>query len=116
MKITKEWLKEQEVCIEGFDWFNNQGEVDSIKIIRKLIAEKKFDYANWLIVRIMKYEQYVAYAIYAAELVIDIYEKKYKNDNSPRLAIEAAKLCLTNNTEENRQKRTRRIFYGRPTA
>ncbi len=36
----------------------------------------------------------VELAIYAAELVIDIYEKKYPNDDRPRKAIEAAKNYL----------------------
>jgi len=32
--------------------------------------------------------------VYAAEQVIDIYEKKYPNDKRPRNAIEAAKKCI----------------------
>ena len=39
-------------------------------------------------------EDSVELAIYAAELVIDIYEKKYPNDDRPRKAIEAAKKYL----------------------
>ncbi len=41
-------------------------------------------------------EDSVNLAIYAAELVIDIYEKKYPNDDRPRKAIEAAKAYLKN--------------------
>src|SRR5690349_5970158 len=36
-------------------------------------------------------EDSVKLAVYTAELVIDIYEKKYPNDKRPREAIEAAK-------------------------
>lgn len=36
----------------------------------------------------------VALAIYAAELVIKMYEKEYPNDDRPRKAIEAAKKWL----------------------
>ena len=36
----------------------------------------------------------VELAIYAAELVIDIYEEKYPNDDIPRKAIEAAKAYI----------------------
>ena len=44
----------------------------------------------------------VAMAIYAAELSIGNYEKKYPDDKRPRWAIEAAKAWLENPTEENR--------------
>ena len=44
----------------------------------------------------------VALSIYAAELVIDNYEKIYPDDDRPRKAIEAAKAVLKNDTEENR--------------
>ena len=44
----------------------------------------------------------VALAVYAAEQVIDIFEKKYPDDQRPRKAIEAAKEWLKNPTPENR--------------
>src|SRR3990167_298298 len=44
----------------------------------------------------------VAFAIYAAELVIKNYEKKYPNDKRPREAIEAAKKVLFHDTAKNR--------------
>jgi hypothetical protein len=50
----------------------------------------------------MKYKQYVRYAIYAAEQVIDIYEKEYPKDNRPREAIKAAKKCLINPNKKNK--------------
>ena len=43
----------------------------------------------------------VEMAIYAAELVIDHYEKEYPNDKRPRQAIEAAKAYLANPTNAN---------------
>jgi hypothetical protein len=58
--------------------FNNQNkEFKPIKLLDLLIKEYKLDWANWLIVRVMKYKQYLNYTVYAAEQVIDIYEKKY---------------------------------------
>lgn len=47
-------------------------------------------------------EDSVALAIYAAELVIGIYEERYPNDLRPRSAIEAAKAYLAEPTEEKR--------------
>jgi len=44
----------------------------------------------------------VALAIYAAELVIDIYEKECPNGKLPREAIEAAKRVLKSDTPKNR--------------
>jgi hypothetical protein len=45
----------------------------------------------------------VAMSIYAAELVIGIYEKEYPDDKRPRKAIEAAKAWLENPTDENKR-------------
>ena len=45
----------------------------------------------------------VIFAVYCAELVIDIYENK-SDSKAPRLAIEAAKEWIKNPTEENKQK------------
>jgi hypothetical protein len=50
---------------------------------------------NW------KKEDSVALAIFSAEIVIDIFEKKYPKDNRPRKAIEAAKEWLKDPTEKN---------------
>lgn len=46
-------------------------------------------------------EDSVRLAIYTAELVIGIYEKKHPDDNRPRQAIEAAKQWLAEPTEKN---------------
>lgn len=102
MKITTEWLNDKRACKEEIDWFISQTETDFVKVLEKLITENKLQWANWLIVRVMTYRQYVSYAVYAAEQVIGIYEKKYPNDNRPRLAIEAAKKCIKKASAENK--------------
>ena len=51
---------------------------------------------------VWKKEDSVALAIYAAELVIDIFEKEVPKDKRPRKAIEAAKKWLKSPTEKNR--------------
>ena len=102
MKITKDWLKEKNACGEGVKWFLKQKDSEGIDVVKKLIQEDKLDWANWTIVRIMNYKQYVSYAVYAAEQVIDIYEKKYPDDDRPRKAIEAAKKCIENPSKENK--------------
>jgi hypothetical protein len=98
MKLTKEWLAEKDACSEGVKWFLNQKENDSVKVIKKLVIDNHWDWANWLIVRVMTRPQYLAYAIFAAEQVIDIFDKKYPKDKRPRQAIDAAKEVLKNDT------------------
>jgi hypothetical protein len=51
-----------------------------------------------------KKEDSMALAIFAAEQVIDIFEKEYPNNKRPREAIEAAKAYLKEPTEANRKK------------
>lgn len=102
MKISEQWLEERGACEEGRIWWRNQKETDGLKVVLALIKDKKLDWAKWTIVRIMEYKQYVSYAVYAAEQVVEIYEKKYPGDDRPRRAIEAAKKCIDNPTQENR--------------
>mgnify|MGYP001581383534 CR=1 FL=1 len=102
MKITNEWLRGKMACRDGKEWFAAQTETDGAKVITKLMIANRFDWANWLIVRIMTQEQKLRYAIFAAEQVINIYEKKYPQNDKPRKAIEAAKAVLKNDTPETR--------------
>ncbi|MFA5158570.1 MAG: putative immunity protein, partial [Patescibacteria group bacterium] len=98
MNITSKWLTEKGACRSGKNWFIAQKETNGIKVIKTLIDIEKLDWANWLIVRIMKRKQYLAYAIFAAEQVLDIFEKKYPEDKRPRKAIETARKCLESDT------------------
>ena len=102
MNITIDWLKEKAACAEGIAWFKAQEKTEAVAVLKALIEEGQLDWANWTIVRVMTRPQYLAYAIYAAEQVIDIFEKKYPNDKRPRKAIEAAKAVLENDTTETR--------------
>ena len=104
-KITIEWLVSKNACHDGLDWFVEQGkEVEPIPLLYLLIKKKKLDWANWLVVRVMDYSQYVSYAVFAAELVIDIFEKEFPDDKRPRTAIEAAKKCIKNPSDENKKE------------
>ena len=103
MNITKEWLQEKLACSAGVKWFLSQKESNAFKVIEKLISEDKLDWANWTIVRVMNYKQYVGYAVHAAEQTIAIYEKEFPDDDRPRKAIEAAKRCIENPRDENKK-------------
>jgi len=104
MQITKRWLKRKGACRAGITWFSVQEETDGVKVAKKLISEKHLDWADWLITRLMDYHQAVRYAVFSAEQVLDIFEKKYPNDNRARQAIEAARMCIDNPSEENKKR------------
>jgi len=103
MEISKEWLKEKSACVDGVKWFLEQKETDGLKIVKKLMKENQLSWANWLICRVFNYKQRVQYAVYAAEQVIHIFEKKYPDDKRPRNAIEAAKECIKNPNAKNKK-------------
>ena len=96
MKITNEFLKEKSACTDGFRWVNEQGIVglEHTEFIKYLLAHDHYDYSNWLITKMLDKDNLIRYAIFAAEQVLDIYEKKYPGDDRPRKAIEAAKEYL----------------------
>ena len=104
MKVTKEFLKQKKACIEGYNWFyKNCLELELQEQITKT-AEFRYDWANWLMVKLMKnHLQKLQYAIFAAEQVLPIFEEKYPKNKRAREAIEATKKVLENNTEENRR-------------
>ena len=102
MKVTKEFLREKRACTAGYKWFcENCLELDLEAQIKQL-KQHRFDWTNWLLVRLMTLEQKRKYAIFAAEKVLDIFETKYPTDERPRKAIEAAEAVLENDTKENR--------------
>ena len=101
-KITKNWLKKHNACVEGIEWFLEL-ENKSIENIFKIgLKQKKYNYLNWGICRLLNRKKKLKYAIYAAEKVLPIFEKKYPNDDYPRKAIEAAKKVLKKDNKENR--------------
>ena len=91
MKITKEWLTENGACKEATAHWSKSNDNNHEVMLRRLLQHDHFQWANWLIVRLITHDQKIIYAIYAAESVIKIYEDKYPNDDRPRKAIEAAK-------------------------
>lgn len=100
--ITEQWIKDNKPCQEALDWYKDYLGKTPITILNRLIKAEKYSWANWFIVRVMEYKDYVSYGVFAAEQIIDIYEKKYPDDKRPRQAIETAKKCIDNPTEENK--------------
>ena len=57
MKITFKWLKEQQACSTGINWFIMQDQSEDTVIIRMLIKEDKLRWANWLFSKVQIYKQ-----------------------------------------------------------
>ena len=103
MKITTELLQSLNACQSGISLVATYPDKDHEAVIRRLVADDHWDYANWLLPRLMDYRGYVSYAVYAAELVLPIWEKQYPKDGRPRKAIEAAKRCIDDPSKKNNE-------------
>ena len=103
MKIKLTWLKEKNTCEEGIEYFtsNELEGIEDVDLVKKLFKEEKYNWASWLLTRLFNKTNNVKYAVYSAELVLPILEKKHPKDDRPRKAIEAAKNWLANPTKEN---------------
>jgi len=98
MEITKEFLQSKNACSPSYKWVveNNLIGLEHPEFIAKLMENNRFSDANWLITKLFDKMQSVKYAVFAAEQVLNIYEKKYPKDDRPGLAIETAKKYLEN--------------------
>ena len=104
LEMCQSGFHASETVIHSMDYVNMEN-LGRVEVRGKYI--KGSDKQCWSEMRIVKAWQWkkedsVALAIYAAELVINIYEKKYSGDDRPRRGIEAAKEWLENPTEKNR--------------
>ena len=101
-EITNDFLTHTGACDDGIAWWRKEQNHETFTILNRLIETHNLNWANWLIVRVMERKQKNKYAVFAAQQVLDIYEKKYPDDLRPRKAIDAALKCIGNDTEENR--------------
>ena len=92
MKITEEKIKSLNPCEDGLKWFieNSKNESDLLAMLLKLNKVNP-NWARWGFSRLATKQQNQKIAIFSAELVLDIFEKKSPNDKRPREAIQAAK-------------------------
>jgi len=102
MNITTKLLQSLNACQEGIGLVATYEDKEVEVVIRRLVADDHWDWANWLLPRLMNYKGYVSYAVFAAELVLPIWEKEYPDDQRPRQAIEAAKRCIDDPSEKNK--------------
>jgi len=101
--VTKEDLKRLNACTNGYEYWVKTNKPDLVEFMQQAIIDNHPDWANWLFCKMTPKKVYLTYAIFAAEQVIDIYEKRYPDNKTPRAAIEAAKAVLENDNEETRK-------------
>ena len=95
MKLNDKWIAKHKPCKKATDWVRaNIASIDAEYIITRLLETDHFDWANWAVVRCLTKSKKIRYAIHAAELVIEIYEKECTTDQRPRNAIKEAKKYL----------------------
>jgi hypothetical protein len=103
MKLTTEWLDENRACFGGREWLKDQKSIDALMVLKLLAKTDQWSWFRWLAARLMTHAQKVEWAIFCAEQVIDIYEKRHPKNTRPREAIEAAKKWLKDPSEENKK-------------
>jgi hypothetical protein len=101
--ITKEWLEEKGACADGMLWFLSQNETDTAKVMVKLVEEKRYIDALWILKNVSSTEQLCRVAVFASKQVLPIYEAYERSNDAPRKAIAAAELAIANPTEENKR-------------
>ena len=100
--VTKEFLKEKRACSDGFEWFCKNCLGLPLETQIQKLSEHRYNWANWLLVRLMTKQQKRQYAIFVTEHVIDIFKKIYPNDKRARKTIKVAKKVLEKDTYKNR--------------
>lgn len=101
IKITLEQLQEMRACEAGIVWFKGQRARTLKRIVPALIKSGHASYAFWLLPRLMTHPQQINLAIYAAEQVLESFEKEHPTDDRPRKAIQAAKDFLAGKITAN---------------
>ena len=114
MKITKQFLIDNDACDDGVDAFTSvYGDEAELADIIKLASEtggEYLDYAMWLIPRCLTHVGKVRYAVFSAEKGLDIFERQYPDDKRPRKAIEAAKRWLDNPCDDTAKAAANAVY------
>jgi hypothetical protein len=96
------WLIEKNACADGKAWAKGKSMVEVWKTCERP------DWIMWLYARRPNPDKKkaVKIAIFAAELVLDKFEKNHTDDKRPRQAIAAAKAVVKKDTPETRAAAT----------
>ena len=89
-KIIKQ-LEKMGACESAIDWVRLQNSDNIISLINKAMREEYFDWVNWYLLKRMNKGQQISFAVFAAEQVLETYEKEYPDDTEPRETINVAR-------------------------
>jgi hypothetical protein len=107
MLLSLEIIEKHSACKDGIEWYKKNKEPDTVELcVNKLLKDEKcstrLDWSNWLLSKMLESDDKIRYAIFAAEQVLDIFEKWVPGDLRPRKAIEAVEEYLKNPTQKNK--------------
>ena len=100
MMFNDKWVEEKKPCEAGLAFLNTQTDKSAVSVINALVVAKHYDWATWALTNSFTKRQNVVFAIYAAEQVIDIFEKEVPGEERPRASIETAKRWLKGEATE----------------
>jgi hypothetical protein len=105
LEMCQNGFHASEKIFDAMQWVNLENLAQVEVRGKSIIQDDKQCWSEMRIIKVWKWtkQDSVALAIFAAELVIDNFEKEYPKDHRPRKAIEAAKKWLENPTEKNRK-------------
>ena len=89
MTYDNEFLAGNKACEEGYKWAQTQTDRSHEAFLRAA-AEENFGYFTWCLTHTFNAPQSVEFAVFCAELVLPIFERKFPADERPRKAIAAA--------------------------
>jgi len=88
--MTEKWLRKQCACPKGIEWFISRAyNSDPLSVLRRLIEEKRYFWASWLITRVMTKKQARHFAMFCVEQVRYILEKGIPSNPT----VEPVKAC-----------------------
>ena len=104
LELCKSGFHASEIIIDAMQYTNAE-EIALVEIGEDFIkGDDKYVCRDMRVLKTWKWtkKDSVSLAIFAAELVLDNFEKRYPTDKRPREAIEAAKKVLKKDTKANR--------------
>lgn len=101
MNITEDFFEKDNTCSEIIKLLSSPN-IHKI-IFNRFKGESLFKWFNQKMVKFMNQKQHIKYAMFAAELVLPIFERQFPYKKGPREVIDTSKKYLKDPSEENRK-------------
>jgi hypothetical protein len=89
--VTPEWLAQHDACVGGLDWFKGCGECLAKNVVRRLRAEAKSNWAEWLLIELLSPADQMKLAFFAIQQVLPVFEFYCRRDERYLTVFEAAR-------------------------